>query len=110
MVKQTTGKRVNEKTGRGEGCKSGRKKPSFEEKTRFQLSEAGGISIALPIRSLDRSAHPTNILEYCRGNHMISESEGVESLRGRHWQFTDIGLTPNQTHQLAGVSGGVPRN
>ena len=29
----------------------------------------------------------------------------IESLRGRHWQFTDIGLTPNQTHQLAGVSG-----
>ena len=29
----------------------------------------------------------------------------IESLRGRHWQYTDIGLTPNQTHQFAGVSG-----
>ena len=30
----------------------------------------------------------------------------IESLRrGRHWQFTDIGLTPNRTNQLAGVSG-----
>ncbi|MDE0041813.1 MAG: GH32 C-terminal domain-containing protein [Candidatus Poribacteria bacterium] len=29
----------------------------------------------------------------------------VESLRGRHWRFTDIGLAPGQTHQLAEVSG-----
>ena len=30
----------------------------------------------------------------------------IESLRrGQHWQFTDIGLTPNRTNQLAGVSG-----
>ncbi len=28
----------------------------------------------------------------------------VDSLRGRHWRFTDIGLAPGQTHQLAGVS------
>ena len=29
----------------------------------------------------------------------------VESLRGRHWRFTDIGLAPDQTHQLAAGSG-----
>lgn len=29
----------------------------------------------------------------------------VESLRGRHWRFSDIGLAPDQTHQLAGVTG-----
>ena len=29
----------------------------------------------------------------------------IESLRGRHWQFADIGLTADHAHRLAGVSG-----
>ena len=29
----------------------------------------------------------------------------IESLRGRHWRFSDIGLAPDQTHQFSEVSG-----
>ena len=30
---------------------------------------------------------------------------GLIGSRRRHWRFTDIGLSPGQTHQLAGVYG-----
>ena len=56
LVKRRSARDGRKRTGGGgEGWKSGRKKPSFEEKTRFQLSEAGGISIAFTIRSVDRT-------------------------------------------------------